>query len=44
MLVKGARGCGTSALPQAIVTTQGPLRLPWPTMIGWAQADAAKAV
>jgi hypothetical protein len=27
----------------AIATTEGPLRLPWPTVQEWARADAAKA-
>jgi hypothetical protein len=31
------------ALWQAITTTKGPLRLPWPTVLQWARADAAKA-
>jgi len=30
-------------LSHVIVATQGPLRLPWPTIIKWAQADAARA-
>lgn len=32
-----------SDLWQAIATTQGPLRLPWPTVLQWARADAVKA-
>ena len=32
-----------SVLWQAIATTKGPLRLPWPTVLQWARADAAKA-
>jgi hypothetical protein len=37
--VKEAR----SALWHSIATTQGPLRLPWPTVRQWARADAAEA-
>lgn len=33
----------SSPLWRAIVTTQGPLRLPWPTVVEWARADAAQA-
>jgi hypothetical protein len=33
----------SSELWQAIATTQGPLRLPWPTVLQWARADAVKA-
>lgn len=33
----------TSDLWRAIATTQGPLRLPWPTVQQWARADAIKA-
>lgn len=32
-----------SDLWRAISTTQGPLRLPWPTILQWARADAVKA-
>ena len=32
-----------TALWHAIATTEGPLRLPWPTVQQWARADAAKA-
>ena len=42
-----ARGHDTdntnSQLWHAIATTQGPLRLPWPTVVEWAKADAATA-
>jgi hypothetical protein len=33
----------SSQLWRAIVTTQGPLRLPWPSIVKWAKADYAKA-
>lgn len=33
----------TSDLWRAIATTQGPLRLPWPTIQQWARADAIQA-
>jgi hypothetical protein len=33
----------SSALWHSIATTQGPLRLPWPTVRQWARADAAEA-
>jgi hypothetical protein len=32
-----------SDLWRAITATQGPLRLPWPTVLQWARADAVKA-
>jgi hypothetical protein len=43
--VEGATRPGQTAseLWQAISTTEGPLRLPWPTIQQWARADAAKA-
>jgi hypothetical protein len=33
----------SSPLWRAIATTQGPLRLPWPDVVRWAKADAARA-
>ena len=33
----------SSDLWQAIATTQGPFRLPWPTVLQWARANAVKA-
>lgn len=33
----------SSQLWHAIATTQGPLRLPWPTVVNWAKADAVRA-
>jgi hypothetical protein len=33
----------SSPLWHAIATTQGPLRLPWPTVVNWAKADADRA-
>jgi hypothetical protein len=33
----------SSPLWRAIAATQGPLRLPWPDVIRWAKADAARA-
>lgn len=33
----------SSQLWRAIAATQGPLRLPWPTVIEWAKADRARA-
>jgi hypothetical protein len=33
----------SSQLWRAIATTQGPLRLAWPTVVEWAKADCAKA-
>ena len=33
----------SSDLWQAIATTQGPFRLPWPTVLQWARADAVEA-
>ena len=32
-----------SDLWRAIATIQGPLRLPWPTVLQWARGDAVKA-
>jgi hypothetical protein len=33
----------SSPLWHAIATTQGPLRLPWPTVVTWVKADAGRA-
>ena len=40
-----ARNAGdtSSQLWHTIATTQGPLRLPWPTVVNWAKADAIRA-
>lgn len=46
-LTPTAAGAGPAeikrALWQVIATTNGPLRLPWPTVLQWARADAVKA-
>jgi hypothetical protein len=39
----GPRAEYDSALWDAISTTDGPLRIPWPTVQEWARADAARA-